>query len=110
MGKASASSIPSSLSNMITGGSTLADFIGSVDYSINTKNGTLTITMTNVTSITSGTLGKEAIGSSNWPNGVLKGTQKDTNANTNYSQTFSLTFKISDVMREYRKKDTPKKR
>jgi hypothetical protein len=77
---------------------TFADFVGSIDYSINTKDGILTLTMTNVTSLTSGTLGKELVGSSNWPNGRLKGAQKDTDANTNFTQTFSLTFNVDDVI------------
>ena len=107
-GKASTPSLFTSIPNMVAGSPTLADFIGSVDYSINTKDGILTLTITNVTSLTSGTLGKEAIGSSNWPNGVVKGMQKDTDANTNYTQTFSLTFDINEIMKDYKKEDKPK--
>jgi RHS repeat-associated protein len=107
-GKASAISLLSSLSNIGSGGPLLADFIGSIDYSINNKNGTLTLTMTNVTSLPSGTLGKEAIGSGNWPRGIVKGEQKDTDANTNYTQTFSLTFRLMDVMKEFKKEEKPK--
>jgi hypothetical protein len=104
-GKAGTPSLLTSAPNVASGSPTLSDFIGSVDYSINTKDGTLTLTMTNVTSLTSGTLGKEAIGSSNWPKGIVKGAQKGTDANANYTQTFSLTFKIDDVMRDYKKED-----
>jgi RHS repeat-associated protein len=104
LGKARAPSLTSSLSN-IASGFKLQDFVGSIDYSINTKNGTLTLTMTNVTSLTSGTLGKEALGSSNWPSSILRGSQKGTNENSNYSQTFSLTFKIEEVIKNHKKKE-----
>jgi hypothetical protein len=72
-------------------------------YKINVKDGTVLLTMTNVTSLTSGTLGKEVFGSSLWPESVLSGSQKNTNANSNYSQTFSLTFKLEEVTGKYRK-------
>jgi RHS repeat-associated protein len=106
-GKASTPSLVSSIPNIAKGSPTLADFIGSVDYSINSKDGILTLTITNVTSLTSGTLGKELIGSPNWPNGVLKGAQKDTDSNTNYTQTFSLMFNLNEVMKEYKKEEKP---
>jgi hypothetical protein len=76
----------------------------SVDYSINTKGNQLTIILTNVTSLTSGTLGKELFPSALWPSSILIGSQLGTNENTNYAQTFSITFKLSEVMKEFKKK------
>lgn len=111
VGKAATPFVGSSLVNMVTGFK-LQDFVGSVDYTINNKNGTLTLTMTNVTSITSGTLGKEPLGwvglSSWWPNGVTAGSQMGTNANSNFSQTFSLTFDLQEVIKEYKKAEVKK--
>jgi hypothetical protein len=86
----------------------LKDFIGSVDYSIKKVGDLLTVTLTNVTSLTSGTLGKELetklFGTTHfWPEGKLKGSIKGDDTNTNYTQTFSLTFKLEDL-KQYEKK------
>ncbi|MEV4884624.1 hypothetical protein MRBLMN1_003149 [Chitinophaga ginsengisegetis] len=100
-GKVATPSVVSSLSNMFSGNFKLQDFIGSVDYSITEKDNMLTLTMTNVTSITSGTFGKEFFGSKNWPRGILRNQQMGTNSNSNFSQTFSLTFPTNDVVGKY---------
>lgn len=102
-GKAGTPFVVSSLSNMFSGSFKLQDFIGSVDYSITEKNNVLTLTMTNVTSITSGTFGKELFGSKNWPRGILRNQQTGTNSNSNFSQTFSLTFSTNSVVSKYYK-------
>jgi RHS repeat-associated protein len=101
-GKASTPSVVSSLSNEFSGNFKLEDFIGSIDYSIALSNdkSTLTLTMTNVTSITSGCLGKELFGSKSWPKGVVKEPTGDT-PNGNFAQTFSLTFKVETLREAY---------
>jgi hypothetical protein len=81
----------------------LSDFVGPVDYSINESNGIITLTMTNISSVTSGTLGKELLPSSVWPNGRTEGPK----SHRNFAQTFSLTFQTTDVKAVYKEK--PKK-
>jgi RHS repeat-associated protein len=108
-GKASTPNLASSLGNQFTGNFKLQDFIGSVDYKmeLSSDKKTLTLTMTNVTSVTSGTLGKEALPSSYWPDGIVRTAPQGT-PYANFAQTFSLTFKVEAVMATHGKKaETP---
>jgi hypothetical protein len=86
---------PSLLSSLSNDNFKLQDFIGSVDYNISVKNEILTLIMTNVTSLTSGTLGKEAFPSSWWPSSIIQGPYN--NAFSNFSQTFTLTFDVNKL-------------
>gem|GEM_PF-6074317 len=54
------------------------------------------IIITNVTSLTSGTLGKEAYPPSEWPNSILRSDSPYPQPGSNTSQTFQLTFKINE--------------
>jgi hypothetical protein len=66
----------------------------------------LLLTMTNITSLTSGTLGKEILPLDLWPKGEMPG--KYIKKYTNFSQTFSLTFKLDDIIKQYQKDDAKK--
>jgi RHS repeat-associated protein len=99
-GKAATPFVLSSLWNLFTGGYKLSDFIGSVDYKIQDEGDEVLLTLTNVTSLTSGTFGKEIDPTSKtWPRGIVKGTQTGFDANnyTNVAQTFSLRFWKADL-------------
>ena len=104
-GKAGTPKVSSSISNLIDGdGFKLEDFVGSVDYKISISGNNLTVIMTNVTSITSGTLGKEIDGTGKylWPKSDVKDLNRIDKSLTNFSQTFSLDFKISEVKKKYK--------
>jgi RHS repeat-associated protein len=103
-GKAATPSVRKSLGNLVTTGFTLADFIGSVDYKIQYEGDDVLLTLTNVTSLTSGTFGKEIDPTSKtWPRGIVRGTQTgfDANLYSNVAQTFSLRFTKLELEKYY---------
>ncbi|MCC5918804.1 MAG: RHS repeat-associated core domain-containing protein [Cryomorphaceae bacterium] len=109
-GKVGGASIFSSIQNATIEDLKLEDFIGSVDYKITLDGGIITLTMTNVTSLTSGSLGKELdFTSIYWPKGILRDSRpRGMYEYSNTAQTFTLTFSMEEIKNLYMKQDDVK--